>query len=309
MTTNIQKYEFKAAHPIGNGENVRGMLQSERFRKPLMDILPLFSDEAEPERHIARLITQAGLACIQNPTLRQCTQQSFFESMMHVAETGLSLARQSGEAYLVPFRDNKLNVTNCTFMPGYRGLIKLACQTGAVRSVDAVAVYESEEFDYWEDENGSHIRHKPNLDAERKDDDIKYVYARAFLTVGGPAKVRVMNRAQVERIRSGSKNKDGSTWTFHWGEMALKTVMKRDLKSIPQSTSDKAAKILEHAIDLDNQVGGFINGEAIAQELAAIADKKKADWAERAEAPPEATTQEGPDKPIDPMGSEGTIPF
>lgn len=308
----ITKYEFHPAKAIGSGENMKAMLQSERFRDPLKSILPVFSDETDPEKHIVRLLTQAGLAFMQNPTLKQCTQQSFFESMMHVSETGLSLARQSGEAYLVPFRDNKLGVTNCTFMPGYRGLIKLACQTGAVQSVDGIAVYSEEPFEYYETESGPYLRHTPDLDTERNDEDIKYVYARAFLVGGGPAKVSAMNRSQIERIRGGSKAKDGPAWAQHWGEMAIKTAIKRVLKRIPQSTTDKAAKILEHAIDLDNQAGGFINSEVIAEELAALAEKKKTAWAERAEAPPEiAETPEEtpPGKVVDPTGGDGTIPF
>jgi recombination protein RecT len=309
MTTEIQKYEFHPSRPIGTGENMKAMLQSDRFRSPLMRILPIFSDESDPEKHIARLAMQAGLAFMQNPALKDCTQQSFFESMMHVAETGLSLSRQSGEAYLVPFKDNKLRVTNCTFMPGYRGLIKLACQTGALQSVDGIAVYGEEPFEYYETENGPFLRHTPDLDTDRKDNDIKYVYARAFLVGGGPAKVSVMNRNQVERIRAGSKAHDGPAWTYHWGEMAIKTTIKRVLKRIPQSTTDKAAKILEHAIDLDNQAGGFINGEAIAEELAAIAEKKKSDWTERAEAPPQPKPQETSDKPLNPDTKPGDFPF
>jgi len=278
--TAIAKYEFHAASPIGSTENVKLMLRSDRMRQGLLDILPGFSDETDPQKHIERLIAQAGLAIMQNPKLKQCTQLSFFDSMMHVAETGLSLSRQSGEAYLVPFRDNRAGVTNCTFMPGYRGIIKLAHQTGGVRVVDGFAVYESEvdDFKVWEDETGTHLIHKPNMDDQRDDKDIRYVVARIQLATGGRI-VKVMNRAEVERIRKGSKNADGTPWLRHWGEMAIKTVIKRALKTVPQSTTDKAARILARAIDLDNAAGGFIDVEAIEADIEAKQAAKQAQWA------------------------------
>lgn len=304
--TEIIKYEFKPLAKVGDGDQMKAMLRSERMHDALMQILPQFSDENDPEKHIERISAQAGLASMQNPALKECTQLSFFDSMMRVAETGLSLSRQSGEAYLVPFRDNKNGITNCTFMPGYRGLIKLSVQTGMVQSVDAVAVYDGEEFEYVEDETGAKIRHKPSLDDERVDSAIQYVYCRIHLVTGGRI-VRVMNRAQVERIRASSKNKDGTPWKYYWGEMALKTVMKRGLKVIPQSVSDKASRILEHAIDLDNQAGGFIEGEIIEEELEKRREEKAADWKARTEPePPEEPPARDPeDKSTWPKAEDG----
>jgi len=271
--------DFKPLACIGSADRARDLMRSDRMKDALLAILPQFSDDADPDKHAERLIAQAGLVFMANPKLKQVTELSFFDSMMHVAETGLSLSRQSGEAYLVPFADNRRQVSVCTFMPGYRGLIKLATQTGSVQGVDAVAVFDGEDFDYWEDEHGSHIKHVPNLDDDRKDEGIKYVYSR-IRQVGGGTLVRVMNRKQVERIRQGSKNPNGTPWRLHWGEMAMKTVIKRGLKLVPQSTSDKASRILEHAIDLDNRAAGFEDAdlEVIAEQRQA---EKQAEWDRR----------------------------
>jgi len=254
-----QQFEFKPLAPVGDPANAKAMLRSERMLTALREILPAFSDDADPEKHVARLIAQAGLAYMANRTLRQCTQLSFFEAMLSVAETGLSLSRQSGEAYLVPFRDKKRGVMQCQFMPGYRGLIKLAVQTGSVSRVDSVVVFESDEFKYWEDEHGPHINHTPDLSIDRTDEEtIAYIYMRAFPVTGG-VRVEVMNRQQIEKIRVGAPGKDSPAWKYHWAEMGRKTVMKRGLKTIPQSTTDKAVTVLERALELDNRAAGFDN--------------------------------------------------
>lgn len=275
-----EEFEFKPLARIGSGANAKALLKSTRMHDALHAILPAFSDDADPEKHIVRLIAQAGLAFMQNTKLNDCTELSVFDSMMHVAETGLSLSKQSGEAYLVPFRDNKNGVTNCQFMPGYRGLIKLSVQTGGVTSVDAVCVFKGEDFEYYEDEGGARIRHKPDLDGQRLDADILYVYCRIQTSTGGRI-VTVMNRKQVERIRNNSKSPNSPAWKQHWGEMARKTCIKRGLKTIPQSVEDKHTRILERAIDLDNHAGGFIDAEIIGEERAKLQAERDADWQRR----------------------------
>ncbi len=56
-----------------------------------------------------------------------------------------------------------------------------------------------------------------------------------------------MNFAEIERIRSFSKNKDGLTWTEHWSEMAKKTAIRRLAKRLPMSTD------LEQIIQRDDE--------------------------------------------------------
>ena len=307
--TEIVKYEFNALAPVGDASRMKAMMQSDRMHEALTKILPQFSKEADPEKHIERMIAQAGIAYTNNTRLQACTQLSFFESMMHVAETGLSLSKQSGEAYLVPFNNSHTGpdgrsrkLMECTFMPGYRGLIKLAHQTGGVKSVDAVAVNECDEFKYWEDEQGPHITHEPDLDGDRSDVFINKVYARIQLVAGGRLLV-VMTRKQVEKIRQGSKSKDSPAWKHHWGEMAKKTAMKRALKTVPQSTHDQAVGILERAIELDNRAGGFVDAEIVSEHLAELQAAKDAEWKSRLEEEPaepkapELPEPEAPDSP------------
>ncbi len=288
MTTAIVEYDFKPLARIGSPENMRDMMRSERMQNALRDILPKFSDEPDPDKHIARLVAQAGIAFMNTPRLADCTQISIFEAMMNVASTGLSLARQAGEAYLIPFRDNRKGVTNAQFMPGYRGLIRLAHQTAAVRSVDVVSVFADEQFEYEERADGPHLLHVPDFDADRVDKDIRYVYCRILMFPGG-SKVIVMNRKEIEKIRSTSKQKDGDPWRYHWGEMAKKTVIKRALKTLPQSISDKTGAMLARAVELDNRAAGFdFDSDELKEYKVEQQKQLDAEWKERMEADKDA---------------------
>ena len=54
----------------------------------------------------------------------------------------------NGEAYLIPFKNNKKGgVYECQFIVGYKGLMLLARRSGEVANIDALTVYENDEFD------------------------------------------------------------------------------------------------------------------------------------------------------------------
>lgn len=282
-----EQYEFKPLARVGDSKSMKTMLQSDRMKTALLEILPQFSDDADPEKHISRLVAQAGIAYMSNNKLGQCTQLSFFEAMMCLAETGLSLSRQSGEAYLVPFADTQKGIVNCTFMPGYRGLIKLAVQTGGVKDVYSYTVHEGDEFEV-KLGTSPQIIHKPSFEVDRSNDTkITHVYAVIDTATGGQV-FQVMTRAEVERIRKLSKAPNSPAWKNHWGEQARKTVIKRTLKTVPQSVSDKAVSILERAIELDNHAGGFVDVD-IEEYKQADQEAKTADWNQRVQDEAEGT--------------------
>ena len=274
--TAIQKYEIKPLAPVG--QDVKDLLRCDRMYQGLMEIMPSVSDEPNPERHIKRLIAQASLAFMQNTSLQNCTQLSVLDSMLAVAATGLSLAKSTGEAYLVPFA----NV--CTFMPGYKGLVRLVVQSGAALAVDAKCVYKGEQFDVGETERGTLIRHKPNYAVERKDAEIEAVYARFYLA-GGVVLVTVMNRGEIESIRKQSKSGNSPAWRNHWGEMARKTCIKRGTKTLPTATSDKARARMLAAIAADDRTGGFIDQGEYDEAMKELQSDRAAEFDRRLGAP------------------------
>lgn len=218
----------------------------------------------------------------QTPGLARCTPQSFLGALMTASQLGLEPG-PLGEAYLVPYG------TTCTFIPGYRGLIKLAWQSGQMKNIDAHVVHENDEFDF---EYGLEpkLRHKP---ARSHQGEITDVYAVATLKNGGSAFV-VMSIEDVEAIRARSKAGKNGPWVTDWDAMAKKTAIKQLIRFLPLSTELQA---LNEAARLDETVrsnvdksehGDWLPGEivtdpepAVNTETGEIGDPDApADWSE-----------------------------
>ena len=77
-----------------------------------------------PERFTRMVFT----ALSSNPTLQECTPQSFLGAMMQSAQLGLEPNTPIGQAYLIPYRNHGRQ--ECQFQLGYKGLIDLAYRSG-----------------------------------------------------------------------------------------------------------------------------------------------------------------------------------
>jgi len=172
----------------------------------------------------------------QTPKLGQCTAESFLGALLTSAQLGLEPG-PLGEAYLVPYG----NV--CTFIPGYKGLLKLAWQSNQMRTFQAHVVRDGDMFDY---EFGLEpfLRHKPTRETPGKPTDI---YAAATFLNGGSA-FEVLSVPDVELIRKRSKTPNAGPWVSDWSEMAKKSVIKRLVKLLPLSTE---LQQLQRAVQLD----------------------------------------------------------
>lgn len=233
--------------PIATASSLKGLL--ERNRQSIASILP---------RHVTveRLIKTMLVATNRNPALLKCTQGSIIETIQRAAELGLDLSGTLGEAYPVPFR-NKIKVPQadgstrevfvdqCQFIPGYRGLAKLARQSGEVAHLEAEAVFSGDHFVY---QKGSDFRleFRPLLAGDRG--ALQGFYAYVKLKDGGQ-QAEYMTVAEVERIRQRSKAANGPAWTNDFAEMGRKTVFKRLAKWLNLS-SEK----FTDAVTQDNEV-------------------------------------------------------
>lgn len=56
-----------------------------------------------------------------NPKLGQTTPQSFLAAMMTAAQLGMEPNTPLGQAYLIPFYNNKTHCSECQFQLGYKG--------------------------------------------------------------------------------------------------------------------------------------------------------------------------------------------
>jgi len=126
------------------------------------------------------------------------------------------------------------------YRPMMRGLLKLAYNSGMVKSISVQIVHDGDEFEYLLGDE-ERITHK--IDFKAKRGEPYAVYAVATLQDGAIMR-EVMTVDQVNGIRDRSDAyrafKAGkikaTPWSTDWSEMARKTVFRRLSKYLPSST-------------------------------------------------------------------------
>lgn len=172
-------------------------------------------------------------------------------AILNVAAIGISLNPATAHAYLVP-RDGVI----CLDI-SYRGLVKLATDSGSIQWAKAVLVYEGDHF-RWRGpaqppEHEADVFAADRIDASDPLKNLKGGYCLARLA-SGEYMVDVMTAGEILAVRDASKAKNGP-WSGSWaGEMAKKTLVKRASKSWPQSARvDTAVHVLNAHEGLDDR--------------------------------------------------------
>jgi recombination protein RecT len=207
---------------------------------------------------IDRMLRVAMTAIQRNPKLLECTQVSLLASIMQSAQLGLETDGVLGEAHLVPFGKQ------VQFIPGYKGLMKLARNSREISTIFASEVYQKDlfSFAYGLDPKLDHI---PNN--QEDPGPIIAFYAVSKLKDGGSQFV-VMWRRQVDGIRDKSpgyiaarKFKLQTPWDTHYPEMGKKTVIRRLCKYLPSSAELQQAIALDEMAEagIDQNLESIIN--------------------------------------------------
>lgn len=208
-------------------DDLRTYLQKDSVRAQFEVALPRVGLTAE------RFIRATFTALQRTPKLAECTRDSLMGCLILSAQSGLSPSGISGEAYILPFENRKKGVTEATFIPGFRGLMKIARRSGEVLSFSSEVVHEKDEFSF---KFGSNAR-LDHIPAKGDRGDPTYVWALAKLK-GGGEQFTVMTVEDIERVRKSSKASQNGPWVTHWGPMAQKTCLRRLCKYLPISDDD-----------------------------------------------------------------------
>jgi recombination protein RecT len=211
-----------------------------QFQERLKVLEPRIAEIAAAHIDPARMVKMALMACEKVPQLMECSPKSVFMGLLQAAEMGLEVGSGFGHAYLLPFKGE------ATLVVGYQGYIELMYRTGHVSSVRAALCFEG---DAWEYEEGTtpRIVHKPDLDADRTPETLRFAYAVVHLTSGGPPVQMVMTKKEIEatRKRSPSASSSKSPWVTDYLAMAQKSPIRRIAKMLPKSRE------LAQALDID----------------------------------------------------------
>lgn len=183
-----------------------------------------------------------------NPQFWEADTTSFLSALMQSAQCGLEPNTVLGEAYVIPYKNNKQNIVEVNFQVGYKGILKMALNTGEYEAIYAHEVREGDEFSY---EYGLHknLIHKP---ADVPSTKVTHYYAVYKLKNGGFDFV-VWSRERIDQhAREFSKNylykgqvNQNSVWYKNFDSMAKKTVLLDVLKYAPKTVE------MAKALDLD----------------------------------------------------------
>ena len=175
--------------------------------------------------------------------LRECRPESIVAGFMAVADLGLTLSKQRGHAYLVPFGGT------ATPMIGYKGLIHLALQCGGALDFRPGVRYEKDQWAINPLSPTQPITHIP-ADGNR---GRKVGYYCVVFLPGGLARAEYMTVAEVEehRDRYSKTYQKTKKWGFGtFDDMALKTVVRKVCKFLRLSGNFAKAMTVETTAEM-----------------------------------------------------------
>ena len=240
--TELQKAKERSVGLTNNQTSLKETIKGGEFYIQIANALP--QGNLSAKRYISACLTALAV----QPKLMQCKPSSVLKSMMESARYGLEPNSPLSEASLIPFGQE------CTFLIEYRGMMKLAWNTGLIKTLDYDKVCEGDEFDYSKSSDGLLFFHRPSLSASRGEGSIYYAYAE--LKHGGTA-FQVMTRddivAHAKQFSRGYSSKS-SPWQTDFDAMAYKTVIRQLCdKKLPKSTTENGI-LMNEAAHIDDFV-------------------------------------------------------
>lgn len=178
----------------------------------------------------------AAVAMASSKDLANADRDSVIMALTKCATDGL--IPDNKEAAIVTFNKNvaaqgqpKQWATMAQYMPMIDGVMKRARMSGQISILSSKAVFDSDIFRYWMDENGEHINYEPTF----QDGSFKLAFAFAKLTTGELI-VEVMSKADVDKVRAASKTGQYGPWANWYERMACKAVMHRLARRLPNAS-------------------------------------------------------------------------
>ena len=220
----------------------------------------------EIEKAIGKVMTADRFARIaltlynSNELFYSADTKSFLACLMQSAQSGLEPNTILGEAYIVPYKNNKQGTIEVSFQLGYKGLLKLAHNSGQYEAIYAHEVREGDRFEYSYGLNKDLI-HVP---ADIPSNKVTHYYAVYKLKNGGFdfvvwSKERVEQHAKTfskQYTYKGAIN-NNSIWAKNFDSMAKKTVIIDVLKYAPKSVEMARAMQEDYKADTTEEVQEF----------------------------------------------------
>ena len=217
---------------------------------------------------------RVSLLCKTDDKILAAIQEApdtFLSAMMACVHLDLMPNTPEQHAFIIAFKNHRLNRMEVQFQIGYKGLKELAYRSGEVLMLNGELVFTGDTFDV-DFGTDRKLTHKPNFDIDRTDfSKVTHVYITTVLA-NGEKPFFVMSKKEIEKIREEAKAKNGGkdspAWQKWWDQQALKTVIKRATKQLPSSSKDNRLAL---AAELDSRAEA---GKLLVDEEGNIKDKK-----------------------------------
>lgn len=168
------------------------------------------------------------LACNELPL--GSTTHSVAKAVLGAAYLQLPFGSHLGFAYMLPFRNSdesdrqKKGVYDISLCIGYQGFLELGVRSKFLTDIHADVVCKDEEFEFWKDETGPRLLHKPGIDRSPGRNNIIGAYC-LYHTSGGGRGIRFVSAKEIALV---DKNKD--VWRSNFPAMCMKTAVRRAAK-------------------------------------------------------------------------------
>lgn len=221
-----------------------------------------------------RFITAIVSHVAQNPDLQKCQHATLFTAAMQCEALKLSPSKTLGEAYIVPFNDNKNGRVVATFQIGWQGYVQLALRSGQYRTINVIELKEGELIHH--DRLTGAIETKFIEDDEKREQTPTTGYYAMFELTNGFVKSMYWSKKKMEqhalKYSQGyaADKKKGTSYTFwskSFDEMAKKTMIRQLIgKWGPKSLEMKMGLENDGAVINDDQTPDYVDTvDAVAE--------------------------------------------
>lgn len=226
-----------------------------------------------------RFTTTTVTAINHSPELLNADRQSLYNAIVKCAADGL--LPDGNDAVLTTFNTNVGTrekphwIKKVQYQRMVGGLLKQFVKANI--NAYAVSVYANDSFEFWNDNDGQHVIHRPIVLGNRG--ALVGVFA-CGKTPSAMVYVEAMNIEDIDKVRASSASSDGPAWKLWYDRMGQKSALHRLRKRIAIADEEAAAALGRIDDEFDQETGEIhspesepVSTQAASQPQQATQDK------------------------------------
>ncbi len=244
-----------------------------------------------------QFVTDVVTLVNNDPKLGKCDQVSLIAACLQAQTLNLSLNRNMGQAWIVPFEDRKNNRTMATFQIGYKGYVQLAIRSGQYRKLNVLAI-KAGELVRW-DPLFEDIEVELIADEKERAKAPTIGYYAMFEYINGFRKAMYWSRERMEEhakqysqaFRTDTaKGWTNSFWTKDFDAMAIKTMLRQLISKWGIMSVE-----MQTALEADGRLadGSFADGNVLDADFVSAGETVNRETGEVMEAPAHEKSRRG----------------